>query len=482
MKPNPQSGKVASQAMLRAALAYSRGAWAEAEQWCRQILAAQKDDFDALNLLGIIAVQTQRLDEAARLLRRAVAVHPRQATAHNNYGNVLRELKRYDDAVHSYGRALKIKPDYAEALNNRGTALQQLQRLEEALASYDQALKIKPDYAEALSNRGTVLKELRRLEEAVASFDKALALRPDYAEAFHNRGNALRELKRLEEALASYEKALALNPRYFKYYQSLGSLLYQLGRDDLAAGVYRRWLELEPANPIAQHLYAATSGEGVPQRASAQYVRKLFDEFADSFDSNLQGLDYAAPQLLRDALVERTDCGRGGLFVLDAGCGTGLCGVLLRSAAEFLAGVDLSPRMLAKARARNLYDELFEGELCAYMASRAQAFDVVVCADTLIYFGALDEAVTAARLCLRPKGVFAFTVEALPEETSTPFRLCAHGRYAHAAGYLRATMESSGFSDVDCRSIVVRKEATNDVRGYLVIGSVRGATPSPASS
>jgi predicted TPR repeat methyltransferase len=115
---------------------------------------------------------------------------------------------------------------------------------------------------------------------------------------------------------------------------------------------------------------------------------------------------------------------------------------------------------------------LFEGELCAFMASRPQEFDLVICADTLVYFGALEEAVTSARRCLRPDGVFAFTVEALPEGTSAPFRIHGHGRYGHAAGYLRDTMESSGFRDVQCGSVVLRREFGDDVRGYLVIGSV----------
>jgi predicted TPR repeat methyltransferase len=578
-EPSPHGAKVAmpiSQAMQQAAMAYNRGEWTEAERWCRQILAARGDYFDALNLLGIIAAQTRRVEEAARLLGRVVDANPGQATAHNNYGNVLKDLKRFDAALDSYERALKIKPDYADALNNRGNVLQELKRLDEALASYDQALALRPDYAEALNNRGSALQELKRLDEAlasydralalrpdyaealnnrgnalqglkrldeavasydqalalrpdhsetlhnrgsalqelgrldaaiasydhalalgrnhpetlhnrgnalqglkrldeaVASYDQALALRPDYAEALYNRGNALQGLKRLDEALASYDQALALNPKVFgafRAFESLGSLLYQLGRADQAAGVYRRWLEVEPANAVAQHLYAATSRDKVPQRASAQYVSTLFDRFADSFDSTLERLDYAAPQLLHEALVQRVDCGRGGLVVLDAGCGTGLCGALLRSTAKFLAGVDLSGQMLARARALNLYDELFEGELCAFMASRPEEFDIVICADTLVYFGALEEPVMAARRCLRPSGVFAFTVEALPEETSTLFRINAHGRYAHAGEYLRDTMESSGFSAVQCRSVVLRKEFGNDVKGYLVIGS-----------
>src|SRR5215475_9499327 len=83
-----------AQAMQQAAMAYSRGDWAESERWCRQILAAQGNYLDALNLLGIITARTRRPEEAAQLLARVVAANPNQAMAHNNYGNVLKELGR----------------------------------------------------------------------------------------------------------------------------------------------------------------------------------------------------------------------------------------------------------------------------------------------------------------------------------------------------------------------------------------------------
>jgi tetratricopeptide (TPR) repeat protein len=73
-----------------------------------------------LNLLGIIAAQTRRPEEAASLLGRAAAANPRDATAHNNYGNVLRDLKRLGESLASYDRALQLRPGYAEAHNNRG--------------------------------------------------------------------------------------------------------------------------------------------------------------------------------------------------------------------------------------------------------------------------------------------------------------------------------------------------------------------------
>jgi predicted TPR repeat methyltransferase len=311
-------------------------------------------------------------------------------------------------------------------------------------------------------------------EQAEKAYTNATNLAPAMADAWYNLGVVFRRKRNAEAALQSFRRVLDSNPRFCRAYESLGLLLYRLGRTDHAADNYRKWLEVEPDSPVALHMYAATSRENVPERAADRYVTKVFNEFAASFDASLKGLDYAAPQLLSAALTERVDFGHARLHVLDAGCGTGLCGLLLRSTAKSLVGVDLSSGMLAKAHARNVYDELVEAELCAFMASRPAAFDVVNCADTLVYFGALEDAVNAARASLRANGVFAFTVEAQPDAAAEPYTIGSHGRYAHGKAYLEKVMDSAGFQGIECESVVLRKELGMDVKGHLVMGRVPG--------
>lgn len=452
-----------------------------------------------LNNKGMALHDLGRHQEALALLDLAIETRPDYAIAFSNRGNALRALGRPAEALASYERAIAIRGDFAQAHYNRGSVLYGLAQFPAALDSFDRAiaarggyaeafcgraaaccalkqwgpalvaaesaLAIKPAYVEALVNRGIALSRLGWQEKALESFDLAVRLRPDYAEAYFNRGNALFESD-TQAALGCFRRTLELNPDFLHAYERLGALLTQLGETAEAVIVYRNWLARAPADPIAQHLYAAASCEQVPSRASDQYVSRHFDEFADTFDATLESLGYAAPRLLFDALMRRTGS-RKGLSILDAGCGTGLCGLLLREVAGTLAGVDLSAQMLAKAAARNLYDELHRDELCAFMASRPQAFDAVICADTLVYFGALEDAAAAAYRCLRPLGIFAFTVEALTAESES-FRIRGHGRYAHSRQYLEDTLGASGFSSVDCQPVLLRKEAGKDVAGYLV--------------
>ena len=130
---------------------------------------------------------------------------------------------------------------------------------------------------------------------------------------------------------------------------------------------------------------------------------------------------------------------RKGLDVLDAGCGTGLCGPLIARYARRLVGVDLSAPMLAQARARNVYDELVKCELTAYLGDSTGAFDVIVSADTLVYFGLLEDVIAASANALRPGGRLIFTVEELIGAGSDAgYSISLTGRYRHTRPVPRA--------------------------------------------
>src|SRR6185436_3305072 len=114
-------------------------------------------------------------------------------------------------------------------------------------------------------------------------------------------------------------------------------------------------------------------GRDVPERASDGFIEQTFDSFAGSFDSKLAKLLYRAPTLVAAMLAESNVAATKSLDVLDAGCGTGLCGTLVGPYARRLVGVDLSGRMLDQAQARNVYDELVKGELTAYLENAPES-------------------------------------------------------------------------------------------------------------
>jgi len=315
-------------------------------------------------------------------------------------------------------------------------------------------------------NYGNVLLMNGDKEAARAAFEKATQLAPELPIAWFNLGVCLGRCRLPDAAASALHHALRLEPGYIPAYVSLATLLHYLGNYTEAAEVYREWLAHDPGNPMATHLLAAATGQDAPARANDGYVTQLFDDFAESFDENLTALKYRAPELIAERLKREIpfDASRE---VLDAGCGTGWCGPLLRPLARRLVGVDLSAGMIAKARARAVYDELVAQELCQFMGERPNSFDVIASADTLVYFGSLEAPLAAARKGLRPDGILVFTVEQL--DSAGTYRLEPHGRYSHSEAYVRRAAAEAGFGLLTLEEHPLRRERGHDVRGHLVL-------------
>lgn len=421
--------------IARAVSLHQRGALAEAESVYRRVLKQQREHPDALHFLGLIAHQKGRAEEAIALLRRAVAAAPGYAAAACNLGNLLKLAGLPEEAEASYRRALAAQPDNADAWNN---------------------------LAVLLKSRG-------ELSEAEQACRRAIECRADHAPAYQNLGNILKNQGRHEEALAHYRMAMTLDPSDPEGCRLLGITLQRTGRIDEARGVFRDWLARDPRNPIARHLLAACEGTDLPSRAPDDYVRAEFDRLAESFDAHLAKLEYRAPSLLRERVLELLGEPKGELDVLDAGCGTGLCAAWLRGYARRLAGVDLSPKMLGLASRLRLYDDLVKGELTAEMTARRDALDLVVSADTLCYFGELEEVALAASGTLRSGGAIVFTVErGSDEDAPLGYRLQLNGRYQHTERHVRERLGRAGLVQIATRVDTLRNEGGKPVAGLVV--------------
>ncbi len=171
----------------QASMRHRDGQLMEAERLYRQILAADPASFAARHMLGVLAAQAGRTDEALEMIAAALTINPRDAGALVNYGNVLSMKGRFDEAVASYDHALSVRPD-ADVFKSRGLALQGAGRLQEALAAYRQALALNPSDVQALYKLGVVQGELGQVDQSMASYERVLALQPDHVEALNNRG------------------------------------------------------------------------------------------------------------------------------------------------------------------------------------------------------------------------------------------------------------------------------------------------------
>ena len=406
----------------------------QAEDIYRAILEQAPDQADAMHYLGVVAHQQGRHDEALALIEQSLQLAPAQADWHSNHGIVLKSRARLDEAVEAFRGAIALDPAHVNAYNNLGVLLRARGDLAEAEAAYRTAIELDPEHQDVHQNLGILLYGQRRMREAVACFCKVITLDPTHAQA-------LRLLAMAHCVIGEFDKAVS---------------------------ICERWAREQPGDPLAIHTLAACSGRDVPGRASDAYIETVFDSFAASFDSKLTLLMYRAPQLVATMLAESGIDERRTHDVLDIGCGTGLCGPLLREYAARLVGIDLSAKMLDQARERGVYDELVKGELTAYLRSCREAYDVIVSADTLVYFGALEEVVAAAANALRPDGYLVFTVEEfVGAGEGADYCLRPHGRYNHSRAYIERLLTNAGLKPV-IATAELRLEAGAPVDGLVV--------------
>jgi predicted TPR repeat methyltransferase len=448
---------------------HATGQLHEAEAYYRLALDVEPDVFKVYNNLGTVLEQLGRLDEAIVTYQKGITLAPGCFLLHYNLGRAFQQTQQLSEALLTYLRALEIEPTSFETHYNLGNLLSEQGRFASAIEAYLRALQYYPECKEAHSNLGTAYFEDKRFAAAVASYRRAVEIDPESASDHFRLGRALEALGTTESAIESYRHSLALEPTSSSTFAQLVQLLLSLERIDEAEATFQSWREGLPEDPVAEHMWAAYSGEDVPSRASDAYVRATFDQFAMEFDAVLSRLGYRGPQLLLAELVKHIARPERNLHILDAGCGTGLCGPLVRPFASFLAGVDLSLGMLEKARARGCYDDLYEAELTTYLSKNGCVYDIIIASDTLIYFGDLSPVISSAANALRSQGLFLFTVEALAnEDTSANFRLNRHGRYSHALEYVGLLLQRAGFEVLSIQQATLRTEASKAVRGLVV--------------
>ena len=238
--------------MLNRALALHReGRLGEARALYEALLQADARHFDALKLLGTVALQQGDHQEAVRLITRALEVNAGDASAFNNRAVAFRELGQLDAALADCDRAIALEPRHADAHINRGVALKLMGRPHEAVASYQCAIGLAPGNADAHNNCSVVLCELGEPQAALAHADAALQGRPQFAEAWFNRGHALQLLGELEAARFCYEQAARLKPAYAQAFVNLGVVAHDLGRVAEAEAALRHAIALQPRNADA---------------------------------------------------------------------------------------------------------------------------------------------------------------------------------------------------------------------------------------
>jgi predicted TPR repeat methyltransferase len=339
----------------------------------------------------------------------------------------------------------------AEALIASGRAAQAARDLRARLAAGRGGLLARLTLVKALLESGDSQAALEEARETAS-------LNPGIAVAAMALGESLLRVGALPASIAELQRALRLDPQLEQARFLTACAWLEAGEADKALEIFG---DLDPS-PQIEALMARAHAIGQAPRSDAGYIRHLFDQFSADYESRMLGqLAYAAPQILRD-LADLVMPGRERLAILDLGCGTGLAGAMFKDKAARLDGIDLSPAMIGKARARGIYDRLMVGDIETAQLGR---YDLVLAADTLVYLGDLAPLFRAIAALLSPDGYFLFTTEAKEEDG---FELGPKRRWRHSQAYLRRQAGAAGLGVAGFVAASPRTEANQPVPGFAV--------------
>jgi predicted TPR repeat methyltransferase len=346
-------------------------------------------------------------------------------------------------AAQLYELVLKTDPHNPDAMHLLGVVSLQGGDASKAIRLIRNAIAIKDADWLSWFNLGIAHRTLGDVENAVSSYRRAVSLNPQASEVWFNMGNALFSASRYREAVDAFFQAAAVRPDYDDAHTNLGISLEHLKKSggDVAP-LIQAWEDRHPQNPVVRHMKAALRSV-TTDRCSDDFLRSHFDRFSGNFDERLNDLSYQVHLLARRS-VDGLPLAWGGLSILDAGCGTGLCGPLFRPLAKRMVGVDISEGMLARARSKNIYDELAVSELTAFLKQTDEKFDVIVAADVLSYFGRLDPVFENLPRVLKQRGVFISSVELASEGEGSEIN--PNGRYRHGKPYVNDVARACGFT------------------------------------
>jgi len=342
-----------------------------------------------------------------------------------------------DAAETTFDALLQLKKHHPDILVNRGIVALKRDQAQIAIQYFTRALGYAPDHVEARNNLAATFIHHDRYENALAHYNVLLERFPKEDEYLYNAGVAEMALGHLAKAICHFEKLLQQNPQHFAALQNRAAIAMRLQKKDQAIDLLKQAIAVNPQDEVCAFMLNALIRQDIQPVACAAYVSNLFDHYALYYDSHMQGaLKYELPchlgRILHQLEILQVENS------LDLGCGSGLSGIVLRGATKHLAGVDLSHKMIERAREKRIYDALIEQNIIVFLSDSSKKYDLIVALDVLPYLGNISEflRLLSQRLNTQAHAVFSCEIS-----TDQPWSLNPSARFCHHPDYVQQLIQ-----------------------------------------
>jgi predicted TPR repeat methyltransferase len=399
-------------------------------------------------------------------LAQALALEPQTLGILYDYASALTESELHKEALEIINKLLHLQKN-SSALLLRARILQKIGEQAQAVSDTRAALRMDPNNAVAWIDFAALLFEQNEFEASAEASERALSIDSTRSLAWLNYAAALLKIKRTKDCVAACEKVIELDPENAQAWLNKAMAHGELSETEAAIEAYQKAKCFGATASQIDYALAAYGAVPMPTESPQDYVKTLFDNYADRFDEHLlKGLEYQVPTVMDRMISQLCDSKYKGT-VFDLGCGTGLFGSSLKLYADKLIGLDLSPKMLDVAQQKGIYTELHACDVLEYLKETQQSIRMAVALDVFVYIGDLESIFAElARLSL-PNAEFAFSIEENFDDT--PYQLLPSLRYAHSESYIFELQEKYGFGLIAKEALVSRKDRGQPVYGKIFI-------------
>ena len=425
------------------------------------------NNIQVLNNIGILYRDINQFENSLKYFNKAISLNDKVALTHNNLGTLYAFTKNLDNAEKYFKNSIKLDSNFLDAYLNLGSLYFDKFDFDPALYYFKKIIKKDASYSfmnVVYEKMGLILKEKGETEKAIDYFNKSILIK-DSPALYNNLGHMYFTLKSWHIAKQNFLKAFNLNSKKALYAYNIACCDYELNNEKDAIIFLEKAIDLNPNYEQAAHLLSSINGKNM-EKAPTNYVEELFDNYAENFENHLvKKLKYSTKRV-KDIILKYTNK-KSFKSVLDLGCGTGLVGLEIKKHSKKLTGVDISKKMIDKARSKKIYDELVCKDLVSYLKDNRLNYELIIASDVLTYFGKCDEIFDLIKnnnSC--KKTFFSFTTEHTEEQN---YILDTSGRFKHSYEYIENLCSVYNFELKYFEKNILRENKNEPVEGGLYL-------------
>lgn len=407
-------------------------------------------------------------------IKRLLEIDPDNYNAITLLGNIYKEKKQYEKSIKFYQKALESEKSYYPANINLAKLYYQKKNYSKAYIYAKKAAEKAPEEVEVIKTFAEISIEIFKPDEAVLHLEKIAKKTKSDCWIYNLLSQLYMQQKKYETAIKAGLKAIEISKGENSQHINFGYILYDLTlaeQTKIARKYASIWLKKYPKNSIVSHIADSILQNKKNTRNNTTYVREIFDAFADDFENILQHLNYNVPKIMEEELSSFFKVAKQKkMRILDAGCGTGLCGKYLKKYSKLkgLDGVDISEKMLSVAKRKNIYSRLYNQDLVSFLQQHKNQYNLINAADVITYFGDLDILFRAANTCLCADGRILFSASE-NNINKDNWYLHSSGRFLHSQKYIENILYKNGFSIEKITQAHLRNEGEKKVLGWILL-------------